>query len=422
MVRIIKTIFDKLFGVAPRPPRWTMIHGDGSRTVAHKKRFRAIRRLFPLIILCLVANGQAQERVRGIRTPVTQEGSWSIDIGSITVNEDADTLAHIHTEIYDGDENKSAMVTPIRELRVVSDHRLVGTTFSNGFFDYNFWSTSTVNSGYITVSSGSIFIYASTSAVTDGQAFLMTRRTARFVTGSANEYRAIIRISTEIPATGTNDMRWGTASTDEAGGVIGDGLYFRYSNGAFYVGYRVGGVENNISTSSLNGTVPTIGLNYARYQIVYTNLGATFYVNDVLVHRLTAMQTTLGQTVSFKARAQNYNSGGSASNNVLEAKAINILRLGASETDPVGRYLAVATPSPLKFGPGKLHSIIINGIGLAGSTISVYDSTFTSAGNILAVIDTSKTSIATLEYRVPFNNGLYIVPAGTFGNATVVYE
>ena len=354
---------------------------------------------------------------------ISQSGPLSVEIATVTANKTATALGHIHTEIYDSDENKSAMVTPIRELRVVSDHRLVGTTFVDSVLDTNFWSTATVNSGLVTVSSGSVFIYASTSTQVDGRAYLMTKKTARYVTGSANEYRAVLRISTDVPTVGVNDMRWGVASTNpDTESVIGDGIYFRYSNGTFYVGYRTNGVETNISTANFSGTVPTITGNYTRYQIVYTNLGATYYVNDVLVHRITATTTTLGHTVNFKARAQNYNSGGANSNNIVEAKLLCILRLGAAETDPVGRYLGTAGSYVLKFGPGKLHSVVIIAIGGVGSSISVYDSTFTSAGNTIAVIDTAKTSIATLGYSVPFNNGLFVVPAGTFGNVTVVYE
>jgi hypothetical protein len=331
---------------------------------------------------------------------------------------------YLPIEIYDGQSGAEVQVTPIKELRTVTSHRLVGSTFANGFFDFNFWSTGTVNSGYVNVANGSIFIYGSTSTQVNGTAYLQSRRVARFVSGSVNEFRAIIRISTDVPTSGTNDMRWGLASQPFATPMtIDDGLYFKYSNGAFYVGYRVGGVAVDIATTSFNGTVPTIGPNYTRYQIVYTNLGAQFYVNDVLVHRLSAMQSTLGHTVNFRARAQNYNSGGSASNNVLEAKVITILRLGAENTDATYRNMKTGdAASVLKFGPGFLHSITVNAPGLAGTSIVVYDSTYTVAAQSIGTLDTAKTAITGILYDLPFSNGLWVVPTGSFGDVTIVYE
>ena len=348
-----------------------------------------------------------------------------MEISGITTGNPAPGVGnYLPIEIYDGQSGQEVQVSPIKELRVVTGHRLVGSTFSNGFFDTNFWSTGTVNSGYVNVANGSIFVYGSTSTQVDGTAYLQSRRVARFVSGSANEFRAIVRISTDIPTSGTNDMRWGLASQPFlTPATIDDGLYFRYSNGAFYVGYRVGGVAVDIATTSFNGTVPTIGPNYTRYQIIYTNLGAQFYVNDVLVHRISAMQSTLGHTVNFRARAQNYNSNNSASNNVMEIKVLTILRLGSENTDSTYRYMATgAASSVLKFGPGFLHSITVNAPGLAGTTVAIYDSTFTVAGQTIGTLDTAKTSITAINYDLPFSNGLWVVPTGDFGNITVIYE
>lgn len=388
-----------------------------------------IRIVLPIILLATSAFATSSQNVRIMGDNATNQDVFVYDhaltvaISSIS-NRANSVTGPIYTAITDTYEGKTAQVTPIREMRVVSGHRLVGSTFANGFFDTNFWSTGTVASGYVNVSSGSIFIYGSTSTQINGTAYLQSKRVARFVSGSANEFRAIIRISTEVPTSGINDMRWGLASQPfSTPATIDDGLYFRYSNGGFYVGYRVGGTAVDIATTSFNGTVPTITHNYTRYQIIYTNISAEFFVNDVLVHKLTAATMPIGHTVNFRARAQNYNSNGSASNNVLEAKVLTILRLGAENTDATYRYMATgAASSVLKFGPGFLHSITVNAPGLAGTSVAIYDSTFTVAGQLIGSLDTAKTSITGILYDLPFSNGLWVVPTGDFGNITIVYE
>lgn len=356
--------------------------------------------------------------------PVSQSGNWSISMDSITLGTPAPgNPNYLPVEIYDMQEGKEVQVTPIKEMRVVMGHRLVGSTFLNGFFDYNFWSTSTFNNGNVTISGGSIVLHASSGTQTDGAAFIQSLRTARFVTGSANEFRGVIKITTGTPDSGTSDMRWGLAdsvSTDTS--TLRNGFYFRYSNGAFYVGSRYAGAEMNVDTNSFNGTVPTITPNYTRYQIVYTNLGASFYVNDMLVHKISPTIAALTEAVNFKARAQNINSAGSNYLGTLDAKVLTILRLGSESTTPVKRYVGTAGNYLFKFGPGFFHHITINDPGITGSSINVYDSTFTSAGNLIGTLNTAKTSIGTLLYDCPFDNGLFLVTSGTFGNVTVVYE
>lgn len=388
-----------------------------------------------LLIIGLAVSASAQT----FKAPLVraeQSGEYTVNSGTNIISISIDQITtgdngapgapgYVPIEIYDAQENKEVQVTPIKELRVVSGHRLVGSTFVNGFFDYNFWSSGTVTSGDVDVSSGSLCLHASSSTTgqPNGSAAVQSLRVARFVSGSVNEFRGVVKISTSIPATGTNDMRWGLS---DASGVstatLRNGFYFRYSNGAFYVGYRFAGSETNIATTSFNGTVPTINENYTRYQIVYSNLGASFYVNDLLAHKLSPDNVSLTETVNFKARAQNVNSGGATSDNHLEAKVLTILRLGSESTTPVKRYLSTAGSYLMKFGPGFFHHISVNDPGITGSSISVYDSTFTSAGNLIAVLNTAKTSIGSVMYDCPFDNGLFIVPAGTFGNVTVVYE
>jgi len=380
------------------------------------------RALMPIIIALMACVAIADDRVE-------IKGDCSLSPGAdkcqavvnsskeLFVQDNTSPTDPLYVSLGDEYENKTVHITPIRELRVAQSTRLVGTTFNNGFFDDNFWSSSTVNNGSIVVSSGSIFIYSSSGTQANGDANFLSKRVARFVAGSANEYRAVIRISTAIPTTGTNSMRWGCSDDG-----LQNGLYFEYANGAFYVGYRTGGAATSISTTSFNGTVPTITTNYTRYQIVYTNIRATFYVNDVVVHTLNPLTEPIGQTANFKVRFKNTNSDGANVINVIESRVASILRLGQNMTSSTKRYLSTAGTYVLKYGPGLLKNIVVNANGNVGSNITIYDSTYTAAGTIVGVIDTYKSAIATLIYDSPFDTGLTVVPSGTFGNITVVYE
>ena len=55
-----------------------------------------------------------------------------------------------------------------------------------------------------------------------------------------------------------------------------------------------------------------------------------------------------------------------------------------------------------------------------GNTAIIYDNT-AGSGTIIATIDLAKTSVANLDYKVPFYNGLTIVTNSTV-DLTVVYE
>lgn len=167
-----------------------------------------------------------------------QNGYWTINIGTVTANDNGRGKAHFHTEIYDNDENKEALVTPMRELKVASSVRLVGATYVNGFFDNNFWSSTTVNNGLVSVSSGSLSLYASSGTQINGQATVTSLRTARYISGSSNEYRAVIRIDTTPVLSGNNDMRWGVSDDP-----LRNEYFFYYSSNTFGVGYRTAGVE-----------------------------------------------------------------------------------------------------------------------------------------------------------------------------------
>jgi hypothetical protein len=350
-------------------------------------------------------------------TASSQVGYWTVDLATVTANKTASQLGHIHTEIYDGDENKSALVTPIRELKVTESTRLVGTAINNGTFDPNFYSSATTNGAEIWISSGIVELRSSSASTTaNGDANFQTLDKARFVFSNANEFRAVIRLVADTPTIGSNERRFGLC--DSTGQ---DGYFFSYKDGAIYVGSVKAGSATYVSTGSFSGTVPALTSNFNRFNIIYTNLGASFYVNDVLAHRLTATTSPLTGTAEFVARACNVNSGGEKDNHILQIRVIAITRLGQYLTQPTWTYLSGAGTYILKYGSGVLHRVTANTTGGPGTSVSIYDSTTVNASTI-AVIDTNRTGVSNLTYELPFDTGLRVVGSGAFGNVTVVYE
>jgi hypothetical protein len=97
--------------------------------------------------------------------------------------------------------------------------------------------------------------------------------------------------------------------------------------------------------------------------------------------------------------------------------AANQFRMvGRLTTNPQGYYAGTNATTVLKYGAGELIRITVcDNVG----TLIAYDNT-TNSGTVLCNIDASKTT-GTLEFGMPFSNGLTIVTAST-PKMTVVYE
>lgn len=85
-----------------------------------------------------------------------------------------------------------------------------------------------------------------------------------------------------------------------------------------------------------------------------------------------------------------------------------------------GAHIAANGNTPVKGGPGVLHSVSINTKGATGNTLMVYDGT-DNTGKVLAVIDTT-AQVQTLLYDIAVTVGIYAVMAsGTAADATISY-
>jgi len=181
----------------------------------------------------------------------------------------------VYTEIGDSDEGKTVFVTSLRELKTVNPVRLIGVSFNKTEFEASFISSAIVNGSTITVSSGCINLRTGTAA--DASAIVQTTRIARYLAGSSNEARMIVRITTTSPTVGTNVRQWGAYNGD-------NGFFFQFKNGAFYVGAKKDGVEIPVATGSGLSTSPSGILVMRRIWLISSSEGVNLPVFTASIH------------------------------------------------------------------------------------------------------------------------------------------
>jgi len=119
---------------------------------------------------------------------------------------------------------------------------------------------------------------------------------------------------------------------------------------------------------------------------------------------------------SLETVIKDVNSGGNTTDNGFEVRFASIQRLGNIITAGTYKYLGANATTVCKYGAGTLQRII--NVDNAGN-IAVYDNT-AGSGTLIAQIDTAK-ALGTLDFNVPFSNGLTIV-VNLGAKIVVVYE
>lgn len=294
--------------------------------------------------------------------------------------------------------------TPMGEMRVIEPYRLVGTAYNNGVLDTNFWSTGATGTGaYVSQQNGFVTLSAGTTSA--GTAYIQSVRKARYVGSYSNRYRG--QCTFDVANNHTN--RFG--AFDGA-----DGAFFETSGTTWNVVTRSNSADTKVASTAWNNNtiLPTV-TNVNTYEIYYTNKSVYFVINDVLMHKVTSTTTPWSTNKDLPIRNESFNYSGTTNYN-FHCWVQTISRLGKAETDPTYRYLSTNATTTLKYGAGRLHSIVVtDNVG----TINVYDST-TGGGTQIAAIDAAKV-IGTISFECPFFNGLTIV-IGTNAKCTVIYE
>lgn len=120
-----------------------------------------------------------------------------------------DSEGHLRSHTYGIQDQNDFRVenTPIGEMRAISPNRLIGVAFDGSTVDTNFWTTYTSSSGSLAQNNARMELSTGTS--TNGVAAIYSTKRARYVSGSANVFRTVLRLGD----TGvTNNLRrWGIA-------------------------------------------------------------------------------------------------------------------------------------------------------------------------------------------------------------------
>jgi len=301
--------------------------------------------------------------------------------------------------------------TPFDELRVVIPVRLVGATFSGSTIDNNFWTVTTGSVSGSAIQSNNQIILTTGSAI-NGSCALQSTRNGRYVGGSANRYRAQIRLNDLGSA--NNIRRWGIFDGS-------DGAYFKLSGSTLFVCTMKGGFETAVESSLWNGntTVPNL-VSVTTYEIYPTNAKVYFVISGTMVHTASFMTDTWSNTSNLNVRMDTTNSGSSVSQNNIECRVATIYRLGNETTVPTYKHISGASTNILKYAPGTLHKITIN---TPGTLCTVYDGV-SASGNVIGIVDTSKATgnTGTLTYDCPFFVGLTVVTTGASSDLSIIYE
>jgi hypothetical protein len=307
----------------------------------------------------------------------------------------------------------SVEATPQGELRVVEPVRLLGAGFSGTTFDLNFWTTTAESGGNVTQVGGEAILSTGTSA--NGTVQVQSNTLARYIAGASNRYRTIRRFGDT--GTTNNTRRWGAFTS-------ANGYFFQLSNTKLSVNARKSGTDISVSARVFNVNKDFVfDTNYHSWEIYYSNKRVYYVIDDVLRHVTTATNTSLCATLNLPIRVENNNTNDLASNITSYALTTSIYRLGKISTESVYTHFSSAVNTCLKFGAGKLHSVIVNNTGGTGDVLVLYDNT-SASGSVIGNVSLGKyTMPTTLSYGtgLPFSNGLYAVTSGTT-DFTMMYE
>lgn len=310
--------------------------------------------------------------------------------------------------------------TPNDEMRVITPYRLVGSLFSGSALDANYWTAGS-GSGSIVIGNGQAIL--TTGSDTNGSSAIQSVRSARYVGGSSNRARFVLR----MPDTGVanNTRRWGAFNTTS-------GAFFEISGSTPKVVTRKNSVDTPVLNGSFNGDYGTkVNLTdfttVKTYEIYWNNSKVYFAISGALVHTVNASDTTWTDNVSLPLRVENLNSGSVVTNTNLHVRNAIISRLGSALSQPTSNYTSGQTAGKLlKNGAGNLHSVIV-GSQASTSVVTLYDG-LTTGGNVLFSYTYTQGTQANnqpfaLDFKgIPFSTGLLLVIATANSNVTVIYE
>ena len=311
-----------------------------------------------------------------------------------------------------GQQNTSrhTWVSPTNSLTTVSEVRLVGTNFDGQTTDPNFWTSATTGSGTVTQDGE---IQLDTGVTANSTVSYTSVRKARFVVGSANHLIGAFKF---VTAGTTDNMRQCGAYTST------DGFFFQLDGTVFSVATRKNSSDTLVSSGSFNGNMgdsfTPLTTAYYKLDIEWTPVAVFFYVNSVLLHQVGGGH--LSDVLTLPIVFENINDNGNIVDVAFDCLGVVIMREGNLDTNPTFKYAGTGGLSNathiIKYGAGNLHRVAVTD---NTGTLLIYDG-LSAAGVLIASLDASKT-VGTMEFGLPFSDGLTVVVAGT-PKMTIVYE
>jgi hypothetical protein len=322
-------------------------------------------------------------------------------------------------EIEDEGFSVRARISPIGDLRVVERVRLIGGVYAGATLDSNFWTTTPTNGGAAAVSNGELGLATNGSA--NGAVLVQSVRTARYVAGNANQFRAIVKPNAN---TGNCTKRWGAYSATS-------GFFFESQNGTLRLGHRVNNatpsyIENGSFDGELGDTY-TLPVTTQTFEIVYTNSGARFLIGDHVIHYLSAATTPASDTLHLPVSLECINTDSNTNNNTLSVRVASVQRIGHLVAQPQSKYQSGTVAATVcKVGPGNLYRLIISTV-TSGSVVTLWDNTAASGTTLWSGTITFGNQGGNGIYNIdfgglPFATGLTLTIATQAANAVVVYE
>lgn len=341
------------------------------------------------------------ELVKSVLSGINQDDEF--------VNIQATYANSLKTSLYDGETGRRAEIEPLGALKIETPVRLVGTTFSDGTKDTNFWTETVTGTGSVT-QAGEIVISTGTTA--DSTAKYTTVQKSRKITGTTNQFRAVAR---NVQAPAADCIRRIGAYDDN------NGFFLQFDGETFGIGSRKSGVDTVIENGSFNGNAGSTidfgnGIEFTKIIIEYTALSAMFFIDGTLIHTITAETASLTTSLNLPATMEIINENGNTTNSSYEILFATILRLGELNTEAIYKFINTNTTTVCKYNAGRLQRIL--NVDNAGS-ITIYDNT-AATGTIIAEIDTAK-ALGTLDFDISFSNGLTVVTENG-AQIVVIYE